>query len=153
MILQITEQCEAPETEVEAAREVSGELGGLALAIDITAKHIKNSRRFRSVQEFIPYLRRDPKAGYARSKHSKEQDSHWYPHDLDSIWRIAFQNLSEDATTLMNLICILSPESIPQYLFQPRETCMLTGLEMLEDVERWLFYVHKALDYVLTINS
>ncbi|KAL6802676.1 P-loop containing nucleoside triphosphate hydrolase protein [Trichoderma sp. SZMC 28013] len=54
MILQITEQCEAPETEVEAAREVSGELGGLALAIDITAKHIKNSRRFRSVQEFIP---------------------------------------------------------------------------------------------------
>ncbi|KAL6692957.1 P-loop containing nucleoside triphosphate hydrolase protein [Trichoderma pleuroticola] len=54
MILQITEQCEAPETEVQAAKELSGELDGLALAIDITAKHIKNSRRFRSIQDFIP---------------------------------------------------------------------------------------------------
>ncbi|KAL7957561.1 P-loop containing nucleoside triphosphate hydrolase protein [Trichoderma compactum] len=54
MILQITEQYEAPETEVQAAREVSSELGGLALAIDITAKHIKNSYRFRSVHDFIP---------------------------------------------------------------------------------------------------
>ncbi|KAL7918377.1 P-loop containing nucleoside triphosphate hydrolase protein [Trichoderma austrokoningii] len=48
MILRITEQSEASETEIQAAREVSGELGGLALAIDITAKHIRNSRRFRA---------------------------------------------------------------------------------------------------------
>ncbi|KAK4076770.1 uncharacterized protein Triagg1_4373 [Trichoderma aggressivum f. europaeum] len=135
MILRITEQFEATEAEVQAAREVSCELG-LALAIDITAKQIKNSRRFRSVQDFIPYLRREPKTGYTRSKQSKGRDGYWYPHDLDNIWRIAFHNLSEDATILMSLICILSPESIPQYVFQPRGTSMTTGLDMLEDVDR-----------------
>lgn len=145
MILRITEQCEAPETEVQAAREVSGELGGLALAIDITAKHIKHSRRFKSVRDFIPYLRRNPKAGYTRPKRSKGQEDYWYPHDLDNIWRIAFQNLSPYAAVLMNLICILGPESIPQYLFQPRETSMPTELDLLENIDRWLFYAHKAL--------
>ncbi|UKZ49079.1 hypothetical protein TrVGV298_003318 [Trichoderma virens] len=142
MILRITEQCEAPETEIQAAREISDELGGLALAIDITAKQIKNSRRFRSVQDFIPYLRRNPKAGYTRLKHSKGQDDYWYPHDLDNIWRIAFQNLSEDAAVLMNLICILSPESIPQYLFQPEETHAdrARPLHRVEDAKGELLY-------------
>lgn len=145
MILRITEQCEAPETEIQAAREIFRELGGLALAIDITAKHIKNSRRFKSIRDFIPYLRHNPKAGYTRPKRSKEQDDYWYPHDLHNIWRIAFQNLSQNAAALMNLVCILSPESIPQYLFQPRETSMPTGLDLLENTDRWLFCAHKAL--------
>lgn len=147
MILRIIEQCEAPETEVQAAKEVSSELGGLALAIDITARHIKNSRRFRSVRDFVPYLQRNPKAGYTRPKRSKGQDDHWYPHGLDNIWRLAFQNLSEDAVVLMNLICILSPECIPHYLFQPRETSMPTGLDLSQDIDRWLFYGHKALRF------
>lgn len=145
MILRITEQCEAPQPEVQAAKEVSGELGGLALAIDITARHIKNSRRFRSVRDFIPYLQRNPKAGYTRPKRSKGQDDHWYPHDLGNIWRLAFQSLSEDAVILMNLMCIINPESIPHYLFQPRETSIPTGLDLLEDIDRCLLYGHGAL--------
>lgn len=144
MILRITEQAEAPETEVQAAREISGELGGLALAIDITAKHIKNSCRFRSVQDFIPYLERNSKGGYTRPKCSIGQDDYWYPNDLDNVWRIVFHNLTEDAAFLMNLICILSSESIPQYLFQPRQTSMPAGLDLLEDIDR-LLYSHDAV--------
>ncbi|PTB42496.1 hypothetical protein M441DRAFT_456657 [Trichoderma asperellum CBS 433.97] len=158
MILRITEQCEAPETEVQAAREVSGELGGLALAIDITAKHIKHSRRFKSVRDFIPYLRRNPKAGYTRPKRSKGQEDYWYPHDLDNIWRIAFQNLSPYAAVLMNLICILGPESIPQYLFQPRETIEDAKDELLEaslvriNSEIGLMSVHRLLQHAYFLD-
>jgi hypothetical protein len=53
MIFKILSRKPAAADEVEATNRLSTKLGGLPLAVDIIAKQIRLSRRFRSVAEYL----------------------------------------------------------------------------------------------------
>lgn len=38
---------------------------------------------------------------------------------LEAVWRLSFQSLSQDCATLLGIMCYLTPDSIPQVLFEP----------------------------------
>lgn len=59
MILHILNKKDVSEQDTQAISEISKRLGGLALAIDVVAKNIKFSHRFKSISEFLPYLERN----------------------------------------------------------------------------------------------
>ena len=122
LIFKILNKTDAGEDETLAANDLSEQLGGLALAIDIMSENIK--RRFQSVREFLPH--------YEQNRHSlhklpeREVRDPTYSKDLDTVWRLAFESLDEsvnpgangDAARLLQLLCFVAPEAIPQWLFQ-----------------------------------
>ncbi|KAM0421250.1 hypothetical protein ACHAPT_010972 [Fusarium lateritium] len=89
LMLQILKKPNAMPEEVEAARSLSEQLGGLALAIDIIAKNIKVSRKFKTVTDFLSYSFETPKP-----------------------------TINPDATRLMEVLCFLGPEGNPQDMLQ-----------------------------------
>ncbi|KAK0710559.1 hypothetical protein B0T21DRAFT_297995 [Apiosordaria backusii] len=115
MIHRILNKRSAPWSQLErdATNRLSSKLGGLALAIDIVAKQIKLSQRFKSVAEYVPYYEQNQEATMKRPKRGGGDP--WYPRDLHNLWQPAFDNLSEDAAELMGILCFLGPEAIPSF--------------------------------------
>ncbi|KAL9612957.1 MAG: hypothetical protein Q9167_002486 [Letrouitia subvulpina] len=54
-ILRILNRKNISQDDVSAAQELSEKLGGLALLLDIVAKRIKVTKRFKNVRDFLPY--------------------------------------------------------------------------------------------------
>lgn len=102
------------DSEVEAATELGQLLGGLALAIDITARQIL--ARKKSVKDFLPYfienrhLFREPPRYSARNP--------YYSKNLLTVWKTAFIGLSPDSSKLLSLLCFTAPDGIPRDLFR-----------------------------------
>jgi hypothetical protein len=139
MIHKILNKRSAPESgsqlEEDATKQLSFRLGGLPLAIDIIAKQIKLSRRFKSVADYLPYYEENQVLAMKRQKRGGEDL--WYSRDLHDLWQPAFDNLSEDAAGLMGILSFIGPEAIPSYLLQGKDWCKLRPhWKFLEDEER-----------------
>jgi hypothetical protein len=132
IILGMLSRKSAAPDEVEAMNRLSTKLGGLALAIDIVAKQIGISSRFKSVTEYLPYFEQN------QSSALKPRDGDpWYSKDLDKFWQAAFDSLSKDASELMSMLCLMRPELVPLSIFQPKDSIHSRAQwEVLEDVER-----------------
>lgn len=140
MILHILNEKSVPEEEASAVSELSNKLGGLALAIDIIAKHINSSRRFKSVAEFLPYFEQNEKSAFKRSERGGRDA--WYSKDVETVWQTAFGSLSDDAAQLLGILSCMGSEAIPQFLFQPEgrnERRLIEECELLRDIDRLVF--------------
>lgn len=136
MILHILNKQGASEEEIQATSEISKRLGGLALAVDIIARRIKTSRRFKSIEDFLPYLEPNQSSILGRPKPAGLDVSD--PKDLERVWSSVFESLNDDATELLRLICFMGPESIPETLFQIEgldKSC--NAGELLMDMNRY----------------
>lgn len=53
----------------------------------------------------------------------------FYPHTLETVWLFAISKFSHDPDTrlLLGMICLLSPDSIPEKLFHARKNVVLPG--------------------------
>lgn len=53
----------------------------------------------------------------------------FYPHTLETVWLFAIRKFSRDpdARLLLGMICLLSPDSIPEKLFHARKNLVLPG--------------------------
>ncbi|KAK7398137.1 hypothetical protein QQX98_012501 [Neonectria punicea] len=144
LILKILNKSSAPESEIEATNNLSQQLGGIALAIDVIAQQIKVSRKYRSVAEFLPYYEQNHKNMLKRPGHSIADLS--YSKDLDTVWETAFRNLSEDAAQLMQLLCFVSPEAIPQSLFEPKGVKVPSEWNILSDCDTYMIEIQHFLE-------
>jgi hypothetical protein len=68
MIFKILSRKSAVVDEVEAVNRLLTKLGGLPLAVNIIAKQIRLSRRFRSVAEYLPYFEQNQRSALERPK-------------------------------------------------------------------------------------
>ncbi|KAK0642962.1 P-loop containing nucleoside triphosphate hydrolase protein [Cercophora newfieldiana] len=102
--------------EEDATNRLSAKLGGLPLVIDIVAKQIRLSRRFGSVAEYLSFHEANQVLDLKPSK--PEGADPWCYQALHDIWQPAFDDLSEDAAELLGVLCFMSPEAIPTFLFQ-----------------------------------
>ena len=123
LMMQIIGRSSPTEDERAAAAELSDTLGGLALGVDIVAKQIRTSKRFKSVRDFLPYFygnRRD-----MLQKPKRSGFDIYYSKDLDTVWTTAFVRIGEGfelpEARLLSLLCYLAPEGIPQWVLESKE--------------------------------
>ncbi|KAI1108245.1 P-loop containing nucleoside triphosphate hydrolase protein [Nemania sp. NC0429] len=127
LIFQILNRTALNSEETQAADALAERLGGLALAIEIIAKNIKASRRFKSIEEFLPYYEEHCVA--LRKRHRRGICDLTYSKDIDTVWETVFATINPeanpdantDAIRLMEILCFVAPEAIPQSLFQGDE--------------------------------
>ncbi|RWA07908.1 hypothetical protein EKO27_g7190 [Xylaria grammica] len=126
LIFQILNRSAVDSEEIQAAASLAEQLGGLALAIDIIAKSIKISRRFKNIGEFLPYYEEN----YRALRHRRGIRDVTYFKDLNTVWETAFATINPefnpdvnpDAIRLMEILCFIAPEAIPQSLFRADKT-------------------------------
>jgi hypothetical protein len=112
LMLQILNWQDISLDEVEASRDLSEKLGGLALVLDIIAKQVRTRKK--SIREFLPYYDEHHRTLHKRPKRGIIDP--YYDKDLLTVWRPAFEDLSLDSAKLISLLCFVAPESIPQWL-------------------------------------
>lgn len=134
MILHILNKQGASEEETQATSEISKRLGGLALPIDIIARRIKISRRFKSIMDFLSYLERN----HSVLGRPEQTDLDIYDSkDLESVWSSIFEGVNDDATELLQILCFMGPEAIPEALFQIEGDQSGNIGELLMDKDRY----------------
>ncbi len=159
LILQILNKSDTSADEIEATYKLSEQLGGLPLAIDIIAKNIKSFGRFRSVTEFLPYYEQNRRALYKRPRRDIRDIT--YSKDPEAVWQTAFQSFDSvenkdanpDAAQLMQLLCFIAPEAIPQSLFQAELAKYPKEWEFLLDGNRFARSTDSAIIFILIQDS
>lgn len=104
----------------EAAAHMNKMLGGLPLGISQIAAIIRNKKisikRFSAIYEEDKrrWHMENPKGGYHAG----------YDQNLNSVWHVSFKFLAEhaNAKAVLGILCLLSPDSIPQELFNQWDT-------------------------------
>ena len=98
------------------------EFDGLPLAIDVAASLV-NSDRFSSVHELLDAYRDAANNIVPTRPTHQHSKTH---HAVDSIWYVAFQNLSKNAKAILSVLCLLSPDVTYVDVFLPRSQGVLT---------------------------
>ncbi|KAI0867246.1 P-loop containing nucleoside triphosphate hydrolase protein [Hypoxylon argillaceum] len=143
LIFQILNREAQNSAETKAAESLAKKLGGLALAIDIIVKNIKASCRFNNIADFLLYYEEHRLA--LGKRHRQGIRDITYPKDLDTVWETAFAiinpidnpSANSDAMHLMEILCLVAPEEIPQFLFQAEKRDWQEGWDLLNDNERF----------------
>jgi hypothetical protein len=112
--------------EVEAAKELLAELDGHALAMDQIAGHINSYQM--SVRDFLSLYKKESAAFHSERIEGEGGDI-FYPKSLAKVWNVTFDNFSKTPSTFhfLGVLCLLSPSSIPQDLFEPGSELSLPG--------------------------
>ncbi|KAL9039792.1 MAG: hypothetical protein Q9214_004731 [Letrouitia sp. 1 TL-2023] len=133
LVLRILNRKNISQDEVSAAQELSEKLGGLALLVDIVAKQIKMTKRFKNIRDFLTHyeehyrdLNKRPRLGIVDPYYSK---------DGDTVWQTAFKTLGTNAARLLSLFCFVAPEGIPQWLLEQKDVNLPPGWEFLSSFQ------------------
>jgi hypothetical protein len=114
LLLKLAKKRNPNEAEIEAAEELAGLLGGLALALDVTARQILEKKK--TVRRFLDYYK-DKENHPALRRPPIRIRNLAYPRNLDTLWHAAFMNISEDAGRILSLTCFYAPDNIPRELW------------------------------------
>jgi hypothetical protein len=105
--------------ELQSAKALSHELGGLPLALNLMGKQVKS--RNRKISQFLESYQRNPKRLHQIPK--EDAQDVFYAETLTTAWSTSFTPLEEKSysLTLMGILSCLGPERIPETLFESTE--------------------------------
>jgi len=110
------------EEEAHSAHELSLQLRGHALALSLMAGLIH--RRSWSIEEFVEMYKRQP----------QKVNGIFGNNSINALWDLSFRSLNEKTRALLGVLAFLSPDSIPQALFEPKDLKVLPdSLKFCED--------------------
>lgn len=145
LLLQIAGQVNPSAEDRSCALELSERLGGLALALDLIGRQIKIRKK--TMTPFLPFylehrllLNKQPSRGI-RNK--------YYSLDLETVWKTSFLNLSDDAASLIRLMCFVAPDDIPDFLFTggdhfPAKYAFISNPARSDFLRTWTWTVQQA---------
>lgn len=108
--------------ESKSAHDLSEKLSGHALAISHMAGLIH--RRAWSISEFLSLYNKQPEKMHGISGNSS----------INALWDMSFQSLDERSSAVLGVLCFLSPDNIPQSLFDVQAAEALpSGLRFCAD--------------------
>lgn len=108
--------------EAKSAHGLSEKLSGHSLAISHMAGLIH--RRAWSISEFLSLYNKQPEKMHGISGNSS----------INALWHMSFQSLDENSSAILGGLCFLSPDSIPQSLFEAKSAEILPqGLRFCSD--------------------
>ncbi|KAL9098012.1 MAG: hypothetical protein Q9163_006238 [Psora crenata] len=97
------------EEGAHSAQELSLDLSGHALALSLMAGLIH--RRSWSIKEFVEMYKRQPQNVYGVFGNNS----------INALWDMSFRSLNERTCTILGVLAFLSPDNIPQVLFEPKD--------------------------------
>ncbi|KAF2722639.1 NB-ARC and TPR domain protein [Polychaeton citri CBS 116435] len=101
------------EKEASGAHDLSLQLSGHALALSLMAGLIH--RRSWSIEEFLEIYNRQP-----------QKVIRMFGNDsINALWNMSFRSLSEKTSAVLGVLTFLSPDSIPQKLFENTDPSVL----------------------------
>lgn len=106
------EQSKSYIRDIENAKTISRELEGLPIAIAHVAGYVDQSRR--SFSYFLELFRERRKASVVWSMDSRNSTTQQYERTLDAVWDIALSALGSEARSLLDVLAMLNPDSIPE---------------------------------------
>lgn len=112
LLLNLANKRNSSDDELKAAEEIASLLDGLALALDVTARHILVKKK--TVRQFVEYFKENRPALRQPPKYSPK--NRYYSKNLDTVWQTAFMNLGDEAGKLLSLTCFFAPDGIPREL-------------------------------------
>ncbi|KAH0564815.1 hypothetical protein GP486_001804 [Trichoglossum hirsutum] len=140
-----------PQSEITAAKQMLGKLGGLALAIQQAAILIKNDEiggptivktyeMFEKTFQTLPGRLLGERGSTDRA--------------LDTLWDMTFNSLTKNARILLSVLAWLSPDVIQVQLFLPQNQRALDGrLQFCKQASKDIGDDHKATNYSLATTS
>ncbi|KAI9668929.1 MAG: hypothetical protein M1829_005241 [Trizodia sp. TS-e1964] len=99
--------------EAQSAHDLSLNLSGHALALSLMAGLIH--RRSWSIEEFVEMYKRQPQKVHGIFGNSS----------INALWEMSFRSLNERASAILGVLAFLSPDSIPQSLFEAKDPSAL----------------------------
>ncbi|KAI1420538.1 NB-ARC and TPR domain protein [Xylaria sp. FL1777] len=115
------------QNEVHSAYELSSKLSGHALALSLMAGLIH--RRSWSIDEFNEMYKRQPQKVHGQTVHGIFSNN-----SINAVWSMSFRSLNERASAILGVLTFLSPDSIPQALFEPKDPSVFPdSLEFCRD--------------------
>ncbi|KAI7288787.1 hypothetical protein KC343_g1092 [Hortaea werneckii] len=110
------------ESETKGAQELSTQLSGHAMALSLMAGLIH--RRSWSIDEFAKIYKRQP----------QKVDQKFGNNSIQAIWQMSFQSLNKQSSAILGVLAYLSPDAIPQAIFEPKDASVLPeSLKFCED--------------------
>lgn len=97
------------EEEFRSTHELSHSLSGHALALSLMAGLIH--RYSWSIQEFVEVYEKQPQKVHGIFGNNS----------INALWDMSFRSLSKRASAILGTLAFLSPDNIPQALFEPKE--------------------------------
>ena len=98
--------------EIRSGEDLSETVDGHPLALLLMGRMIRNKRR-RVSQYYREY---DPTNFSTRA--SESRGGHFYPHNLNTIFRKSFETIGPEASLILGVACMIAPDAIPETLFQ-----------------------------------
>ena len=114
LLLRLAGKRNADAASIAAAEELSEMLGGLALAIDITARTMFVKKK--SMQQFLPYFIKNKQSLRTPPRYAARNP--YYNETLVTVWQTAFDSLHEESSQLLGLICFFAPDLLPREIIQ-----------------------------------
>jgi len=131
--------------DIAAAAELSEMLGGLALAIDITARQIFVKKK--SMQKFLPYFIKNKQSLRMPPRYAARNP--YYNQSLVTVWQTAFNTLDENSAHLLGLICFFAPDNIPRDIIN-RPTQVPGTWPFLTDTAEYAHHSSSLTQLILT---
>ncbi|EME85066.1 uncharacterized protein MYCFIDRAFT_135445 [Pseudocercospora fijiensis CIRAD86] len=126
------------QTEGLSAFELSQKLSGHALGLSQMAGLIH--RRSSSISEFLNMYLKNPKRAHTS--------------ELQALWDLSFKSLDNDSATLLGTLCFLTPDAIPQSLFELGDGSDLPEeLEFITDEFAFIEAVEPLLEIALVARD
>ena len=110
LLLRLASKRKVDDGDIAAAEQLSGMLGGLALAIDITARQIFVKKK--SMRQFLPYFVKNKQSLRIPPRYAARNP--YYSDTLVTVWQTAFESLGENSSHLLGLVCFFAPDAIPR---------------------------------------
>lgn len=134
-LINMSQQNTTSQQDLESAKELSALLGGLPLGLAIMAMQIRKYKT--SIARFVEFYKENNNRLHDSDK--KISLDPYYPYDLATVYKITFEGLnsaSSQASALMRIICLMSPEKVPLGMFHPKERSLLPP-KLLFCYSRW----------------
>lgn len=114
LLLRLAGKRNVDAADIAAAQELSEMLGGLALAIDITARTIFVKKK--SMPQFLPYFIKNKQSLRCPPRYAARNP--YYNETLVTVWQTAFESLHKESSQLLGLICFFAPDLLPRDILQ-----------------------------------
>lgn len=134
-LIKMSDQDATSQQDLKSARELSALLGGLPLGLAIMAMQIRRYKM--SMSQFVEFYKENNSRLHDSDKRINLDP--FYSHDLATVYKITFEELNSatsQASILMRVICLMSPEKLPLGIFRPREKTLLPS-ELLFCHSHW----------------
>ncbi|KAF2744655.1 TPR-like protein [Sporormia fimetaria CBS 119925] len=96
--------------DTKAAKEICQQIGGLPLAMVQMSTFMRDRRC--TYSDFLALYKKHPEKILARNRSQVD-----YDHTLNNVWDMSLQSLSKNARSLLELLSLFDPDSIPERLF------------------------------------